>query len=207
MILFSVLFLASFDVWAKDKSVVEREYQIKAAFLYNFIKFVDWPEEKLADSNEPVVIGIIGSKDFIKASKTVEGKKIEKRIVVIKYFEGFEESKKTKEENDSEWNQKLEALKICHVVMFCTCDSTEIKNTAEIIKLLKEASVLTVGETPEFLEAGGVINFVMEQKKVRLEEASKNLENSIKACKQCEAKAKTNLVALENLRKWSGMKL
>ena len=43
-----------------------KEYQVKAAFLYNFIKFVDWPKGKEAETEKPITIGIIGSGDLIK---------------------------------------------------------------------------------------------------------------------------------------------
>jgi hypothetical protein len=147
-----------------------REQQIKAAFLYNFIKFVDWPEEKMADSNEPIIIGIIGSEDFIDAFEPVKHKKIKNRNISIKYFAGLEKLDKSKEVNESKWNQKIQkTLKTCHVLFICTCDSVRTKNSTKIIKALKGLPVLIIGEMDDFLESGGIINFLMEDKKVRFE--------------------------------------
>ena len=54
--------LAVPEVYAESGS--SREYQIKAAFLYNFLQFVDWPKAKIADANKPIIIGIIGNDPF-----------------------------------------------------------------------------------------------------------------------------------------------
>lgn len=189
LVLLIVLFAIPITALAGEQSARSKEYQVKAAFLYNFIKFVDWPEEKVADSNEPMVIGVIGSKDFIKAFENVKGKRVKDRSVIVKYFEGFEESKKSKQENDSEQNRNIKALGKCHVVMFCTCDSTVIKNRDEIIEALKDTSVLIVGEMPGFIEAGGIINFLMEDKKVRF-------EINLDAANEAKLKIRSKLIRL-----------
>jgi len=154
---------------ARADSAKSKEQQIKAAFIYNFIKFVDWPEEKMDDSNEPIIIGIIGSKNFVKAVEPLIRKKIKNRNISIKYFEDYEKLKKSQDDDDRQWNQKMESLKTCHLLMFCICDSVRIKDLSQIIKALKGSPVLTVGETAGFLEFGGIINFLMEDKKVRFE--------------------------------------
>ncbi len=83
LILLAVLFAA--PAMAAD-SKQNREQQIKAAFLYNFISFVDWPEEKMPDNDEPIIIGIVGNKDFIKAFDTVKDKQIRGKNIVISFF-------------------------------------------------------------------------------------------------------------------------
>jgi hypothetical protein len=49
----------------------DREQKIKAAFLYNFINFVDWPEDKMTDNDEPIIIGVIGNKDLSSSASLV----------------------------------------------------------------------------------------------------------------------------------------
>jgi len=169
IVLSTVLFLVLNTPKARAEAAPNKEQQIKAAFLYNFIKFVDWPEEKMADSNEPIIIGIIGSEDFVKTVEPLIHKKIKNRNISIKYFEDYEKLKKSQDDDDRQWNQKMESLKTCHVLMFCICDSVRIKDLSQIIKALKGSPVLTVGETAGFLEFGGIINFLMEDKKVRFE--------------------------------------
>jgi len=151
---------------AQNNSAQSHEYQIKAAFLYNFIKFVDWPEEKMADGNEPITIGILGKDPFGNAFEPLKAKKIKGRKVVVKRFKGFEELKKSSGKDKSELGRKIEALRKCHLLFVCP---SEKENLTEIINSVKKHSVLTVGEMQDFLEAGGIINFVIEEKKVRFE--------------------------------------
>jgi hypothetical protein len=146
-----------------------QEYKVKSAFLYNFIKFVDWPKEKGIDVNVPIIIGIIGSKDFVKAFEPIKDKKVKDRNVSIKYFADYEKLKKSSYTDDSQWDKKMQALKVCHVLMFCSRDSVSIQNSKQIVKALEGLPILTVGEAEHFLESGGVINFLMEDKKVSFE--------------------------------------
>jgi hypothetical protein len=165
-----ILSLLPVRAQAEDESALSREYQVKAAFLYNFIKFVEWPKEKLADSNDTITIGIIGSNILGEAFETAETKRIKDKKLTIKQFPIFEEYKtrakdktKFKEEYKAEYE---DALKKCHIVFI---SSSEEKYLEEILNLVKNGNVLTVGETEPFLDKGGVINFVTEQKKVRFE--------------------------------------
>jgi hypothetical protein len=146
-----------------------QEAKIKAAFIYNFIKFVDWPKERMADANEPITIGIVGSEDFVKAFGPIEGKKIKNRNISIKYFAGYEKLKRSSNAKNRLWDEKIQALKACHVLMFCNHDSVPIQNLNQIVKALKSLPILTMGESKRFLEFGGIINFLMEDEKVRFE--------------------------------------
>ena len=153
----------------RAESAREREYKIKAAFVYNFIKFIDWPQEKTPDKDAPITIGVIGSDTVVKAFDPVRNKQVKGRRLVIKRFEEWDKLKKSQEKNDSAWKEKLEALKKCRVLFICTCESGKKEVPVEIIKALKGSGILLVGEMPGFLEKGGVINFVTENKKVRFE--------------------------------------
>ena len=164
-----------------------REYQIKAAFLYNFVKFVDWPEEKIADSNEPVTIGIIGKCSSSDAFKSIKSKRVKGREVVVKRFKGFiKEAKRPGEEDEAELRRKIEALRKCHLLFICSSEKENIKN---ITGALKGSYVLTVGETAGFLETGGIINFLMEDKKVRF-------EISITTARRSKLKVRSQLLRL-----------
>ena len=167
LMLLTVLFAAPPAVRAE--SAREREYKIKAAFVYNFIKFVDWPEENTPDKDKPITIGVLGSDVLIKAFGPIKNKEAKGRRVVIKRFEDRDKLEESRKKNDSAWKEKIEALKKCRVVFVCTCESGTKEIPVEIIKALKGSGVLLVGEVPGFLEKGGVINFVTENKKVRFE--------------------------------------
>lgn len=148
---------------------VSREEKIKAAFIYNFLNFVDWPSKETVDSNDPITIGVIGSRDFLLALKPVEQKKSKNRSISVKYFAGYEKLKKSDNSGDREWNEKIEALKVCDALLLCTCDFGPIESSAGIVKALGGSPILTVGETDSFVESGGIISFVMEDEKVRFE--------------------------------------
>jgi hypothetical protein len=160
------LLLAPFAQAVRADSARSREYQVKAAFLYNFIKFAGWPEEKLGDGNEPIIIGIIGKDPFRDSFKPLEDKQVKGKNVVIKRFRGFEEPKESDKKDKSVPNEKIEAIRKCHLLFIC---SSEQANLKEIVHSVKEHSVLTVGDVDGFLEGGGIINLLMEEHKLRFE--------------------------------------
>jgi hypothetical protein len=143
-----------------------REYQIKAAFLYNFVKFTYWPGEQAVDSNEPnavdsnepMTIGIIGEDPFGDAFEPIKDKRIKGRKILLKRFKGLEESKPSKEQ--------LEAVRKCHLLFVCLSQKEQLK---EIMDSVKSCPVLTVGDMDDFLESGGMINFIVEENKIRFE--------------------------------------
>jgi hypothetical protein len=122
------------------------EYEIKAAFLFNFAKFVEWPEQALG-KNEPLRIGILGKANFTAdIEKTIEGKKIEAHPVVIeKYADAV-------------------PVKAPHILFI-----PNGKPSRRTLADLGDQPVLTVGETDGFCEAGGMINLIREGRKVRFE--------------------------------------
>ena len=125
------------------------EYQIKAAFLFNFAKFVEWPPAAFAEATSPMVIGVLGENPFRDdLERTIQGKTINNRPLVIKEFRSPAEATN------------------CHVLFIST---SEKQRLPEILKSLHGTSVLTVGETDRFIETGGMINFVAEGNKIRFQ--------------------------------------
>lgn len=160
-----------------------REYQVKAAFLYNFIMFIDWPQAKMPEDNSPVIIGIIGKDPFKDAFDPVKDKLAKGKKVIVKRFSGLEELKK----DPAEMNRQIDAVRNCHLLFIC---SSEKKSAKEIIDLIKGNNILTVGDMDKFLESeGGMINFVLEDKKVRF-------EVNLDAAKQADLKIRSQLLRL-----------
>lgn len=186
MVLALVLFMAVNAPKAGAASVTSSEYQVKAAFLYNFIKFVDWPGEDTVDGNEPIIIGIIGRDPFGDAFKPIENKKIKEREVVVKRFKRFEELEKAGEKDKDEPHKQIEAIRKCQLLFICSSEKTRLE---EILDLVKDHSVLTVGDTEGFLDSGGIIEFVMEEKKVRF-------EINVAAAKHAKLKVRSQLLRL-----------
>jgi hypothetical protein len=175
------LFAAPISVQAQDDSAQNREYQVKAAFLYNFVKFVDWPKEKTPDSNEPIIIGIIGNDPFGNAFEPIKDKPVKGTSVIIKRFLGLKGLKES-----SEKHPQIEAIRECHLLFICR---SEKQNLTETINLVKDHSVLTVADSEVFLESGGIINFVMEENKVRF-------EINVTAAKQAKLQIRSQLLRL-----------
>jgi hypothetical protein len=183
IVLALVLFMAAIVPKAGAATVTSSEYQVKAAFLYNFIKFVDWPGEDTPDSNEPIIVGVVGKNPFGDA---FVNKQIKAREVVFKQFDRFEELDKSGAKDKDELQKQIEAIRKCHLLFICQSEKTTPK---EIIDLVKGHSVLTVGDTKGFLDSGGIIEFVMEEKKVRF-------EINVAAAKDAKLKIRSQLLRL-----------
>jgi uncharacterized protein DUF4154 len=126
-----------------------KEYQVKAAFLFNFIQFVAWPETSFTNADQPFQIGVLGSNPFGKElTETVRGEAIHGRPMVIQEA------------------RRAESLANCQIVFIC---SSEAGHLDEILSKLGSKPVLTVSEIPGFASRGGVINFYREGSKVRFE--------------------------------------
>lgn len=188
VVLAALLFMVSIapQALADAQSAQSKEYQIKAAFLYNFIKFVDWPKEKIADSNKPITIGIIGKYPFGKAFEPVKNKKIGNRPVAIKHFKSLSEFDEASAKDKASLARMLKALSKCRLLFVC---SSEKKRLDEIIAAVQGCPVLTVGENAGFLETGGIINFLVEHKKVRF-------EINLIAAKKAKLKIRSKLMRL-----------
>ena len=124
-------------------------YQIKAAFLFNFAKFVEWPPESFAAPTSPIVIGVLGQNPFHgDLERTAPGKTVDERPLVIKEFRSPAEATN------------------CHILFIST---SEKERLPQILKTLAGTRVLTVGEMNGFTESGGMINFVLEGTKTRFQ--------------------------------------
>ena len=123
------------------------ESQVKAAFLFKFAYFVDWPAAAFNDSAAPLVIGILGRNSFGDALEgMVRDKKVKGRQVEVKRFSGYE------------------GLGVCHILFIGSGMKDSLR---EVLKQLDGTSILTVGEHKRFASAGGMIQFVMRDGMVR----------------------------------------
>lgn len=135
------------SAWAQPDTP-SREHQVKAAFIANFVQFVEWPKST-ESTGAPLVIGILGENPFRGAlEKAVEGKTVGGRALVVKRF------------------QRVEDLNDLQVLFI---PANEQARFAAVREKLGDASVLTIGEADGFAAAGGVIGFFIEEGKVRFE--------------------------------------
>ena len=122
------------------------EYQVKAAFLYNFAKFIDWPAAAFAGPDDPLTIGILGRDPFGSALELLRDETAKGRPLRIRHLDN------------------LEDLAPCHVLFIC---ASEKKRLAATLRRLEGTDVLTVGDTDGYAAAGVMINLMKEGKRVQ----------------------------------------
>jgi hypothetical protein len=125
------------------------EYAVKAAFLYHFAQFVEWPEAAFRDASSPLVYCTIGADPFDGALETtLKGKAIGARAIEVRHAKQASE------------------LQGCQLVFVGDGQKKQIPG---VLAELRAAPVLVVGESEKFVEEGGTIGFVVEENKVRFE--------------------------------------
>lgn len=123
---------------------VPLEYRVKAAYLFNFTKFVDWPSEAFA-SGSPFTICVAEVSPFGSAlATTLAGETVVGRMLAFRVVGNDASS--------------------CHILFVPRGVSP-----TPYVRSIRTEPVLTVGESPNFLKQGGMINFVLEDGRVRFE--------------------------------------
>jgi hypothetical protein len=139
--------LASCGLGQAQWSAPAAEYQVKAAFLLNFARFVQWPDT--GKPGGPLIIAVLGRDPFGPAlEQTIRGKSVNGRELELRYVD------------------RSHNLKGCHVVFV---SSSESRHTSEILQKLSGSYVLTVGETDDFTQEGGVIRLLLDGSHVRFD--------------------------------------
>lgn len=132
---------------ANAQTPVPLEYRVKAAYLMNFTRYVEWPADAFESPSSPIRLCVLGSDPFgpalaeAAASRTSHGRPIEVRLV-----------------------GSAGAARECHAV-FITYQ--EWRRRPDVLLALREHGVLTIGEGAEFAEQGGVLSFVIVGESVR----------------------------------------
>jgi hypothetical protein len=125
------------------------EYQVKAAFLYNFARFVEWPEQSFKTDKDPMRICVIGQDTLDKSlEQTVNGRTVLGRPFVITDI--------------SDIRQTAD----CQMLFV---GSSEQKRLKAILAAIRSPGILTVGEADDFASQGGIVNFKVDAGRVRFE--------------------------------------
>lgn len=144
-----MLLLAGGRPAASDRTLVTSEYAVKAAFLYNFAKFVEWPADAFRSPREPMVLCLLGEDPFgPELDQTVGGKTVLGRQLVVRRL------------------AKLAGLEECRILFV---SSSEGRRLDQVFAAVGGRAVLTVGEEETFGRAGGIISFVVRQSRVRFQ--------------------------------------
>lgn len=141
--------LLVFIAAAAPEEAVFKEHQVKAAFVFNFVKFVEWPAGAFADERTPIQIGVAGKGVMLEALEAaVKGKEVGGRELVVRRVETPEEASKLH-------------------VLFLGADGDARLGTW--LAKASENSVLTIGESEAFQTSAGMIAFVWQGDRLRFE--------------------------------------
>jgi hypothetical protein len=149
---FALLFLLGGPFLAPDcappAAQSPTEYQVKAAYVFNFLKFVQWPDDFPANAHGKWVVGIVGDSPVgDELGRLFEGKSVLGRDLQIKRF------------------RAADSLRDCHILFI---SQSEKKRLPAIFAELRGSSVLTVADTEDFVDSGGMIQLTVEGTRVRI---------------------------------------
>ncbi len=142
-----LLLVLGTPAWADAQD--DLEYQVKAAFLFNFAKFAEWPADAFEGPDDPITICVAGDDPFGESlDAVVRGETVSGRRLTVRR------------------TQSLSKLKDCQIVFV---PRSERARRRAILSSLEGTAVLSVGEDDGFLTDGGVVRFVLDQNRIRFE--------------------------------------
>jgi hypothetical protein len=125
------------------------EYRVKAAFLLNFARFIEWPATAFKSADEPISVCVLGKNPFGSALEdAVRGKAVGGRSFVVRQVSSAQEANP------------------CHILFVEVSKQSQLR---QLFEDLKGFSILTVGDTEDFTANGGVITFKLKDARVRFE--------------------------------------
>ena len=125
------------------------EYQVEAAWLLNFARFIEWPAHRFPAAKSPFVLGIVGEDPFGKNLEcTLESRKAQGRSFVLKRL------------------SSEHSLKNCHIVFI---SSSERRKQRELCEKARQSAILTVSDMDDFIANGGMIRFIRKDMNVRFQ--------------------------------------
>jgi hypothetical protein len=158
-------------------AVTTSEYQLKAVFLFNFAQFVEWPASAFSSAEDPIAVCVLGPDPFgPNLDAVLAGERIEGRALIVRRLASAAE------------------IERCHLLFVNQPVEAELRDT---LASLKGQPILTVGESEAFTSAGGMIRFLNEGNKVRLQVNPKaadqaQLRLSSKLLRSSQIVARTN---------------
>lgn len=121
--------------------------QVKAAFVYNFTKFVSWPPETLPPEASRITLCVLGNDSLGDTLESLSGKTASGRVLSVKRIKRREEASE------------------CEILYLCKSESRHMKEILQGVK----SGVLTIGDMRNFISSGGMINFVIDNNRVSFE--------------------------------------
>ena len=130
------------------QSQAKSEYALKAVFLYNFCRFIEWPKSEFASPNDPIIIAVIGDDPFGHLlEEAIHGETVRGRSIKIQRY------------------RNSDSIGHCHLLFISQSESRRMDT---ILAAVSGKSVVTVGETDAFLDQGGMIALTAERNRIGL---------------------------------------
>ena len=171
-LLLSLWVAVSGGVVAGAEAPVPTMHQVQAAFLFNFAKFVTWPDGAFQHSEDSLIIGVLGEDPFgAVLDETIRDKTIMGKRLAVKRFGRIQDAKHS------------------HILFL---SSSEESHLSQIMKALEQTSVLTVSDIEKFAERGGMVAFTVEDQKVRF-------NVNVEAVERAELKMGSQLLKLARI--------
>ncbi|MCW8930068.1 MAG: YfiR family protein [Gammaproteobacteria bacterium] len=140
------------------ENILAKEYFLKAAFLYNFARLVEWPTNTSKQDSDPVRLCFIGQDPFDNALHTIQNKKVSGRPLIIQRFIDLKDAPK------------------CHILFISRSEESQL---ATILNFTQQYPILTISEIPNFAEENGHIRFFLSNnEKLNLEVNLESVKNS-----------------------------
>lgn len=138
----------------------QRAARVKAAYLYNFVKFVKWPDDAYHGDEDPIVIGVLGKDPFGDVlDRSVRAKKVGNRSITVRRIEPPRDS------SAGDHDALHDAVTRCHLLYI---SPSETDSFAETLESIGTSSVLTVSDIESFASSGGMIEFVLDDGRIVL---------------------------------------
>jgi hypothetical protein len=151
VVLLIALALMESQVSVRAQDAVALDYQVKAAFLVNFPKYVDWPSATFSGTNTSITVAVFGDDNVANEFQNMiqSGLAIDGHPVILKRIKS-----------------DAEITGACQILFVANSERSRV---SAILEKLKGSPVLLVGDSDNFLEQGGMINMVPKNRKVRLQ--------------------------------------
>lgn len=162
----AMLGLAMVTVWADSVDEI-KVAKVKSAYLLNFLKFTTWPQERFKDTTSPIVVTVVGTDTLGDAlDHTMMGKKISGRPIEVRRVpaapdptgEDAADTPPSPEESDF-----FQEIKKSHLLFISADQEHRLRN---IFAWIKGRDVLTVGDTTDFAQRGGMIGLVVRNRRL-----------------------------------------
>jgi hypothetical protein len=165
----TVLVLVAMILTTVGSGQIATEYQLKAAFLYNFTKFVEWPGDSFPSNDSPLRLCVLGNNPFgSELSQMAERKVVGGRPVQVSVLDN--------------WHRARD----CQLVFITSSELTPLR---DILHGLRGTSALTVGDSKSFAEEGGMIRLLIEGERMRF-------EVNLRAASEAHLKISSKLLSL-----------